>query len=191
MDRTLKKYPTTADIEEMQARGFDASVIDEQLQLARRGQVLAAIAVAAIEAFAGVTLGSGIGLLEANGLDGYANETALAAYRDRDERHDWAAISLESLNRYGNSLSFYDAEGMRFHLPAYLLADMQGQYAFDIVYNLTQSALLEEQCALLTEDQRKVVRAYLQFAEYEADHELNRGHIQRALQNYWAPKRSK
>ena len=170
----------------MRARGFDVSVIDEQLELAKRGQILETIAAAATEAFAGATLGSGIGLLEANGLDDYANKKTLAAYRDEDEKHDWGVIPLESLNRYSSSLSFFDAEGMLFHLPAYLLADMRGQYDFDLVYNLTQSMLLKEQCALLTQAQRKVVRAYLQFAEEEEDHEFDREHIQRALQNYWA-----
>ena len=170
----------------MRDRGFDASVIAEQLELAKRGEILETLVVATAEAFAEVALGSGIGLLEANGLDDYANKETLAAYRDEDEKYDWRAIPRERLNQYSSSLSFFDAEGMRFHLPAFLIADMRGNYAFDLVYNLTQSTLLEDQCALLTESQRKVVRKYLQFAEEEEDHEFDREHIQRALESYWA-----
>ena len=182
----MRKYPTTAEVEEMRARGFDPSVINEQLELATRGKTLEALIAATLEAFSGVTLGSGIGLLEANGLDDYANEQKLAAYREKDEKSNWSAIPSASLNRYSSTISFFDAEGMRFHLPAFLIASMKGEYTFDLVYNLTQSTLLEDQCTLLTQPQRKVVREYLQFAQEEEDHEFDREHIQRALENYWA-----
>jgi hypothetical protein len=182
----MRKYPTAAEVEEMRTRGFDPSVIAEQLELAKRGEILEALIVTTAEEFSGITLGSGIGLLEANGLDDYANEKTLASYREKDEKSNWQAIPLEALNRYSSSLSFFDAEGMRFHLPAFLTASMRGEYAFDLVYNLTQSTLLEDQCSLLTQGQRKVVRQYLQFAEGEESHEFDREHIQRALGTYWA-----
>ena len=95
----MRKYPTAAEVEEMRARGFDPSVIAEQLELAKRGQILEALVVATAEAFSGVALGSGTGLLEANGLDDYANEKTLAAYREKDEKSNWRAIPLEALNR--------------------------------------------------------------------------------------------
>jgi hypothetical protein len=41
------------------------------------------------EAFHGVTLGKGIGLLEGQGLDDYEDEATRKAYRERDEKHDW------------------------------------------------------------------------------------------------------
>lgn len=63
---------------------------------------------------------------------------------------------------------------------------MRGEYAFDLGYNLTQSTLLEDQCSLLNSAQRSVVRQYLQFAEAEEDHEFDREHIRRALENFWA-----
>lgn len=182
----MKKFPTSSDIDEMRDRGFDPSVIAEQLVLADRGAVLENLVRDARLAFAGVTLGSGVGLLEANGLDDYADQKKLAAYREQDEKLDWNAISLELLNRYSSSLSFFDAEGMRFHLPAFLIADMRGVYGFDLVYNLTQSSLIEQQCKLLTEPQRRVVRGYLRFAQEEDVHAFEREHIRRALKGYWA-----
>jgi len=182
----MKKYPTSSDIEEMRERGFDPSVLAEQLELAERGAVLNSLVRDARLAFSGVTLGSGVGLLEANGLDDYANDQKLAAYRDQDEKLDWNAIPVGLLNRYSSSLSFFDAQGMRFHLPAFLIADMQGLYVFDLVYNLTQSTRIEQQCKLLTGSQRRVVRAYLQFAEAEDDRGFERAHIRRALEGYWA-----
>ena len=78
------------------------------------------------DAFAGVTLGNGVGLREANGLDDYADSRTLAAYRSQDEKLDWSAISAADLDDCASSLGFFDADGMRFHLPAYLVADLEG-----------------------------------------------------------------
>lgn len=75
-------------------------------------------------AFAGVKLGNGIGLCEADGLDYYASEEELASLRQRDERHDWRKISDQDLNELHSSTTFMDAEGFVFHLPAILIADL-------------------------------------------------------------------
>jgi hypothetical protein len=141
---------------------------------------------AAKDAFAGVTLGAGIGLYEAQGIDDYADTKTCAAYRENDEKDDWSAISVEDLNRCSSSLSFFDAAGMRFHFPAFLIAAIDGEYGFDLAYNLTQSTLVEDQFALLTARQRQVVREYLRFIEHEEEHAFRREHIQRALVGYWA-----
>src|SRR5688500_17196676 len=78
------------------------------------------------EAFAGVKLGNGIGLQEAQGIDDYADKETCARYRAGDEKEDWTRIPAEELSRCNSSLSFFDAEGMRFHLPAFLVAELQG-----------------------------------------------------------------
>ena len=84
-------------------------------------------------AFYGVTLGNGVGLLHGQGLDYYADRQTLAQYRAKDEKLDWTRIGVTELNRCHSSLSFFDAEGMRFHLPAYLIADLEGTLNQDIV----------------------------------------------------------
>jgi hypothetical protein len=43
-------------------------------------------------AFAGVALGGGVGLQEAQGLDDYADAETRAAYRASDEEDDWHRI---------------------------------------------------------------------------------------------------
>jgi hypothetical protein len=180
------KYPTASEVEEMKARGFDPSVIAEQTELSKRGQTLESLKDAAKDAFAGVTLGSGVGLYEAQGIDDYADKKTCAAFREKDQKGDWSAISVEDLNRCSSSLCFFDAEGMRFHFPAFLIAAIDGEYGFDLAYNLTQSTLVEDQFSLLTAAQRQVVREYLRFIEQEEEHAFSREHIQRALASYWA-----
>lgn len=80
------------------------------------------------EAFAGVRLGKGVGLEEGQAIDGYADEETRARYRARDEKEDWSRIPAKRLIDWSSSLSFFDPAGMRFHLPAFLMADLQGRH---------------------------------------------------------------
>jgi hypothetical protein len=171
------KYPSPQDIEEMRARGYDRTVIEEAVELSKRWGVKEQLKEQIRQAFAGVGLGSGVGLHEAQGLDDYASEEKCAEYRASDESLDWQALRSDELNKCHSSLSFFDAEGMRFHLPAYLIADLDGTYGFGMAYTLTQSGLLGEQSALLNEAQHAAVRAYLRFIEHEPDYEFEREHM--------------
>ena len=65
-------------------------------------------------AFAGVRLGGGVGLFEAQGLDDYADVAERKALRERDEKDAWTVFSADALNCANSSLSFFDAERMRF-----------------------------------------------------------------------------
>lgn len=75
-------------------------------------------------AFKGVTLDSGIGLWEGQGLDDYASAEACKKLRERDEKDEWSKIPVIDLYRCSSSLSFFDPLGMRFHLPQFLLFDL-------------------------------------------------------------------
>ncbi|MES2889636.1 MAG: DUF6714 family protein [Pseudomonadota bacterium] len=180
------KYPTAADIEDMVARGFDPSVIVEQRVLCERGKKLLAIRAAAVEAFSHVVLGAGVGLLEANGLDDYADEAALAAFREQDEKQDWSAIPCDHLQRYGCSLSYFDAEGMRFHLPAFLIAEIDQAASTGVLYALTRSMQMQAQYVLLNPAQRRVVRDFLAFALEDDSYAWDWDHIRSALENHWS-----
>lgn len=180
------KYPSPADIAEMVARGYDRSVIDEATEQSKRWFVAEALKAEIRLAFAGVTLGDGIGLLEAQGIDDYADDETCAGYRRQDEKENWQNIPPVALNRCNSSLSFFDAAGMRFHLPAYLIADLDGTYGYGMAYVLAESVLCTEQMALLDALQRNAVRNFLCFIEDEPEYALQREYIQRALVGYWA-----
>ena len=138
-------------------------------------------------AFAGVTLGAGVGLRQGQGLDDYADAHTLASLRARDEQHDWAAIPVPDLDDC-NSLSFFDAEGMRFHLPAYLIADLEGTLASaDPMFHLVHCVDgMESRFALLSPAQREAVREYLLLRLSDANHEFVHPMIRTALETYWA-----
>ena len=180
------KYPSPADIAEMKARGYDATTIAEAEQQSKRWAAAQEVCRTIETAFAGVTLGDGVGLQQGQGLDDYADAATCAAYREKDEKDDWRRIPTEALNRCNSSLSFFDAEGMRFHLPAYLLADLRGEYRFGMAFSLTQIADFDRYFRLLSDAQRQAVRAFLRYILDEPEYQFDRPHIRRALDDYWA-----
>jgi Family of unknown function (DUF6714) len=118
------------------------------------------VANAIRHAFAGVVLGDGIGLLEAQAIDDYADATARQTARSRDEMEDWSAISTDNLNQCYSSLSFFDADGMRFHLPAFLIADLEQNFKQDVIFTLTYLADMSR-FEKLSAAQRIAVREFL------------------------------
>lgn len=182
----LRKYPSAADIAEMKARGCDTWTISQAEEQVKRGVRAQEICERIREAFAGVKLGNGIGLQQAQGLDDYADEGTCAAYRKGDEKEDWQRISAEALNRCYSSLSFFDAEGMRFHLPAFLIAEMQGDYHHGMEFTLTDlSDYHIEQFSMLSAKQREAVRTYLLFLLEGRNSKFYRADLKRALDQYW------
>jgi hypothetical protein len=178
------RYLSDEEIMEMLARDYDRSVIDEAVALSGRHKLLEVVKDGIRTAFADERLGSGVGLWEAQAIDDYADEQTQTKYRKRDEKTNWQLIPVDDLNTCCSSLSFFDPEGMRFCLPAFLIADLDGTYINDVVFTLTQTGY--EQFALLNDQQIAAVRNYLRFLESEPDYEFDRAHIQKALQEYWA-----
>ena len=179
------KYPSQADIAEMKARGYDAKTIAEAEQQAKRWVAAQAVISVIEAAFAGVTLGSGVGLREAQGLDDYADADTRAGYRASDEKEDWHLITAEELEHCNSSLSFFDAEGMRFHLPAYLLADLRGDYGYGMAFCLTHTSDDDRYFHLLNDAQRKAVRAFLLHILDDPEYQFDRPHILHSLDRYW------
>jgi hypothetical protein len=74
-------------------------------------------------AFHGVELGDGVSLHEATVVDDYGTPAQRLAARKSDEKRDWRKLiddpELLRSCRLG-ALSFFDAAGLKFHLPACL-----------------------------------------------------------------------
>jgi hypothetical protein len=138
-------------------------------------------------AFRDVRLGDGVGLLQGQGLDDYADDRTLADYRSKDEKHDWSSIPVEDLDRCYSSLSFFDAEGMRFHLPAYLCADLQGALGIaDVIFHLTYFELQgTSRFENLNDAQRNAVREFLLLRLSDPHYEFDHAEIELALREYW------
>lgn len=175
---------TASDLEEMRARGYDPLTIEAARETYERGRVADQLITRILDAFNAVTLGNGVGLREAQGLDEYADEETCAAYRKSDEKEDWTRISVDELNQCNSSLSFFDPEGMRFHLPAFMIAELRGDYNFGMAFSLTQGDYTRYFSALHP-TQRLIVREFLLFLQDDPNYQFDRVHIEKALQEYW------
>ena len=137
-------------------------------------------------AFKGVTLEGGIGLWQAQGIDDHEDDLTCAEYRQRDEKEHWENISADALNACYSSLGFFDAEGMRFNLPAFLIADLNGEYLMDMESRLVNIGSLEQGWfSLLNQGQRLAVGKYLTHISDGPDCSVSRVSIKHALDTYW------
>ena len=89
-------------------------------------------------AFDNVKLGDGVGIYEANGRDDYAGDSELARLRELDERNDWRNLDPDLLNQYYSTPSFFDALGFVFHLPAFLLAELDDNHEFGFIDRIVE-----------------------------------------------------
>lgn len=180
------KHPSPADIAEMKVRGFEPATIAAARQQAERWTKGQEVAKVIDQAFDNVKLGAGVGLGEAQGLDDYEDAATRAKYREQDEKEDWRRIPAETLNRCNSSLSFFDAEGMRFHLPAFLTAELRGEYDFDVSFHLTNlSDYSISQLVLLTPEQRQAIRLFLLHISEDPNYQFERPQTLSALETDW------
>ena len=118
--------------------------------------------------FSNVRLEDGVGLWEAQGLDDYADDATLKELRAKDEREDWSAISYEDLSCCCSSLSFFDAKGMLFNLPQFLIYDLEYPDALDtdLMFTLTHKFDWEyqrERFSLFTGRYAYVIVCYFEY----------------------------
>ncbi len=136
-------------------------------------------------AFSGVVLGQGTGLFEAQALDDYESEEVQKKRREEDEKINWDSISYEVIQSCHSSLSFFDADGMRFHLPAYIIGSIKGEVD-DPIFHLTHlEDYSKSRLVTLNEKQIKAVMVYLTWCLTEEDYEFEHPGIVRALTEYW------
>lgn len=130
----------------------------------------------------GVGLGSGIGLWQAQAIDDYKTEKVVKA-REKDEKSDWQKIPWQVFVSCETSLSFFDAEGMRFYLPGFFIADLRGTaFAHDLFLNFSE----KERFALLDDHQRIAALQYLLYQKEKLQKEKyfdeNDYHFQQLLE---------
>lgn len=110
-------------------------------------------------AFAGVTLGDGVGLYEARELDRMSSKEEQALARERDERLDWNRINRADLLRCLFAFYSLDDKGLRFCLPAMMLAELNDSGFF--YGELIARDTVKNRYALLNRAQKESVREFL------------------------------
>ncbi len=88
--------------------------------------------------------------------------------------------------RCESSLSFLDADGMRFHIPAFMIAELNGELNTGPLFCLTHlSEHSEYQFSSLSKSQRNAVRQFLLWCLSQDDYEFDWPIIEPTLKDYW------
>jgi hypothetical protein len=75
---------------------------------------------------------------------------------------------------------------MRFHLPAYLLADLNGTLCQDVVFHLTHSASeAMSRFSILSHSQCIAVKEFLRLQLSDPNCDFERPMIDKSLREYW------
>ena len=102
------------------------------------------------------------------------------------QQEDWRKIPTTNLNACNSSLSFFDAEGMRFHLPAFICCDLRGEYGLELEFSLTGLGdWKKKKFSLLTSAEKAAVAEYLEFLAEDVDGEFSLDEIRMALDEFW------
>ena len=137
-------------------------------------------------AFKNVKLGDGIGLWEAQAIDGYESAENRKLARSKDEKVNWLLIPENELSQCDSSLSFFDAQGMLFHIPAFILSELNGNEHVDPLYNLTTLAISNPDVfGLFNSEQKSSIALYLEWYANHPDYEYDKPVIKRALEEFW------
>lgn len=120
-------------------------------------------------------------MLEGQVIGDYGSEQEQAEARSKDERDDWSKIPVASLHAYQSSLSFFDAKGTRFHVPAFLMAETNGE-RLEMDTGLTMAAYMTDKFALLNDEQRAAVHAFLLSMQPHEEYAFSSDEIGRPLQ---------
>lgn len=148
------------------------------------------------QAFEHVKLENGVSLHQTIKIDNYGETNeALESQISADERNNWKKLiddpELIKVSGIGG-LSFYDAKGLRFHLPAYLclcINQTDTEVASSLVFQLTHlEAYNRERFSILTVEQRKAVKVFLTYIRYNTGFtfEYDFKAIEAAIQDYWS-----
>lgn len=178
-------FLTQRDIEDRRSRGYEGRNLYSEPSLDRIEQA-SEIAAQVTEVFLNVTLGTGVGLFEGQALDDYETDEERGKKRAKDEKGDWRKIEAKHLNACHSSLSFFDSEGMRFHLPAFICCDLRGEYYMGLDISLSGlNGWSRSKFSLLSTQEKAAVANYLEFLAEDVDAEYTRPAIEKDLIEYW------
>ncbi len=136
-------------------------------------------------AFSGVELGDGVGLLQAQAMDDWEPEDVQEKSRQNDEKKDWQSIKYEALDECRSSLSFFDEDGMRFHIPAYIIGSILDEVD-DPIFHLTQlDDFGASRFSSLNQKQKESIIMYLHWCIAQEEYSFDIPSIKRALNEFW------
>lgn len=137
-------------------------------------------------AFRDVDLGEGMGLREARGIEDQLSQEELKVLRRKDKRQKWRNVQARMLSELESSLHMMNADGMRFYLPAYMIAIINGQVRNVLIFHLTNDGVRGQgRFATLSDMQVDVVRNFLTWSLKQELQVFDKKRIYQALNGMW------
>lgn len=154
-----------------------------------------------LTAFANVSLGEGVGLREAGVIDRCGTVQERAEARKNDEKCDWQSIPYADIedsdwqvipyaddDRVPSALCFMDAEGLRFHIPAFMRFTLLFYFGCDndlrlseIIYQLCDKKCIMTLLGILNEEQVAATTNFLKVCIEIGDYWIDTQFIPNAL----------
>jgi len=179
-------YKTQEELRELRSSGCTESEVAAFEQYHAKVEAL----ILQIErTFADVRLGDGIGLWLAHGLDDHRFGSTLDGLDALDEREDWRELTDDELNHCESSLSFFDAKGMRFHLPAFMRLDLRDRFHCGGL-DFRLSSLNENRrkpFQHFTSEEKACVADYIELKLETDDFEYEEVALRQAIKEFWRP----
>lgn len=182
---TYTRHPTKQD-----HRSPDWQTLDQQ---ANTASLLTIETI--IKAFSTVTRENGVSLHEARAIDDYQGAQERAAARLQDTDTQWQEIPDQWIEEYSDVLSFFDAKGFRYYIPAYMIWSIRNyQISRSLSLDFTIYALgydqgLEHhrnhQFRLFNLEQAQAICRFLQFMTTYGEPWVDSGAARSALKHYW------
>ena len=83
-------------------------------------------------------------------------------------------------------MSYFDAQGMLFHLPAFIIAELNDKLNIGPILPLTSLAISTPDIfKLLNANQKRCVAMFLEWCAAQPEYDFDKPDIERALQGYW------
>lgn len=145
-------------------------------------------------AFGKVRLGSGISLHQARALDRLDLPQVVQQARRRDTEERWQEIPDSKVEDFHYALTYLDPEGLRFHLPRYMVFSLEhpgldspavdaAVYACDFGEDVAQDVLA--QFNAMSRRQMRVIADFLLFIAESRDADYDTLVAAVALESFW------
>lgn len=139
-------------------------------------------------AFAGVMLGDGVSIRQADAIDDYKSERDQLQARKLDQLDSWMNVSDADIEHYPCVLAFMDEQGLLFHIPAYMRFAVRHLYDSNAIsIDFTIYSLMHDywKKVKLTAEQRDAIVKFLAFMS-ERDDYADGTAARKALEDVWS-----
>jgi len=145
-------------------------------------------------AFHDVRLGAGISISQARVIDDRGSTKEEEEARSSDKEESWTEIPDEKVEWFNDTLSFMDAKGLRFYLPAFMSYALRNPHSTSFAVDAPIYALWHERggieyrekmFSVLNQRQKEAIYAFLLYCSVHEECNYDTNAAREAIAKYW------